>query len=204
MASRLAQLVRHAPADVLVVVRIGVGHRRHLDELGAAQAQRVLLLLALRLRDHDQRAVAAGVRDDGEADAGVAGRRLDDEAAGLELAALLGFEDHLPPGAVLHRLAGVHELGLAEDRAAGLLRGAAEPDQRRVADRGDDVVADGHGLEAEGSMAHRLRRKRADGKRTMRRARQAHVTAGLDSRRKSRHLSPSAAIDPATKPPEPA
>ena len=120
----LAQLVGEPAADVLVIVRIGVGQRRHLDQLGAAQPQHVLLFLALRLRDDDQRAVAARIGDQREADAGVAGGALDHQPAGLEVAALLGLQDHLPAGAVLHRLPGVHELGLAEDGAAGRLGGA--------------------------------------------------------------------------------
>ena len=140
----LAQLVRQPPADVLIIVGIAVRNRRHLHQLGAAQAQRVLLLLALGLGDDDQRAIAAGVGDHGEADAGVAGRAFDHQAAGLELAALLRLQDHLAPGAVLHRLARVHELGLAQDGAAGRFRGALELDQRGVSDRFDDVVANLH------------------------------------------------------------
>ena len=49
-------------------------------------------------------------------------------------------------GPVLHRAAGIHELGLAEDGAAGRGRGAFELDQRRIADGFDDAVADLHGL----------------------------------------------------------
>ena len=48
-------------------------------------------------------------------------------------------------GPVLHRLAGIHELGLAQNGAAGLLGDALELDQRRVADGFDDAVADLHG-----------------------------------------------------------
>ena len=39
---------------------------------------------------------------------------------------------------------GIHELGLAQDGAAGRLGGALEPDQRRIADGSDDSVADLH------------------------------------------------------------
>ena len=57
----------------------------------------------------------------------------------------IGVADDEQRGAVLDRLAGVHELGLAEDGAAGQLGGLAELDQRRVADGGDDVLLDIHG-----------------------------------------------------------
>ena len=140
----LAQGLGRAPADVLVVVGVGVGHRGHLHQLRAVETQDVLLLAALRLGDHDQRAVAARVGDEREADAGVPRRRFDHQAAGLDLFALLGLEDHLPARPVLDRLARVHELGLAEYRAAGQLRRPLEPDERRVADRVDGVVPDIH------------------------------------------------------------
>ena len=72
--------------------------------------------------------------DQGQADAGIAGRAFDDHAAGPQQAALLGVADDEQRGAVLDRLAGIHELGLAEDVAAGRLRRGLQPDQRRVAD----------------------------------------------------------------------
>ena len=142
----LAQLVGEAARDVLVVVGIAVGQRRHLDQLGAAEPQHVLLFLALGVGDDDQRAIAARVGDQRQADAGVAGGALDHEPAGLELAALFGLQDHLAARPVLHRAAGIHELGLAEDGAAGRGRRPLELDQRRVADGLDDAVADLHGL----------------------------------------------------------
>jgi hypothetical protein len=47
-------------------------------------------------------------------------------------------------GAVLHRLAGIHELGLAEDVATGFLGSTLQFDQGGVADRFDDVFVDVH------------------------------------------------------------
>ena len=129
---------------MLIIVRIGVGHGRHFDQLRAAQPQHVLLFLALRVRNDDDGAIAARIGDKREPDAGIAGGRLDHEAAGLEFAALLGFEDHLPAGAVLHRLARIHEFGFAEDGAAGQRGCALKLDQRRVADGFDDTVANLH------------------------------------------------------------
>ena len=117
----LLELFRQTPPDMLIIIRIGVRRRRHLDKLGAAQPKHVLLLLALRLRNDDQRAIAARIGDQRKADAGIAGGRLDHQAARAQLAAFLSFKDHLPAGAVLHRTARVHELGLAEDGAAGRL-----------------------------------------------------------------------------------
>ena len=140
----LAKLVGEAPRDVLVVVRIAVGQRRHLDQFGAAEPQHVFLFLALGVRNDDQRAIAACGRHDRKPDAGVARSALDHQPAGLEIAALLRLDDHLPAGPVLHRATGVHEFGLAENGAAGQRRRALELDQRRVADGVDDVVADLH------------------------------------------------------------
>ena len=140
----LLQLFGEAAADVLVIVRIAERQRRHLDQFGAEQAQHVFFFFALRLRNDDDGAIAARIGDQRQADAGVAGGRLDHQAAGSQLAALLGFQDHLPAGAILHRAARVHELGLAEDGAAGRLRRAVELDQRRMADCVNNAVADLH------------------------------------------------------------
>ncbi len=139
-----AQLVRQAPADVLIIVGIAVGERRYFHQLGPAQAQHVLLFLALGLGDDDQGAIAAGIGDECEPDSGVAGGALDHQPARLDLAPLFRLQDHLPRGAVLHGLAGIHEFGLAQDGTAGGLGGVLERDQRRVADGSDDSFADLH------------------------------------------------------------
>jgi hypothetical protein len=130
-SARLRQLLGQAARHFHVVVRVLVGHGRHLDQFGAEQAQRVLLFLALRVGDDDDGAVAQRLGDHGQADAGIAGGALDDDAAGPEQALLLGVADDEQPGAVLHRLAGIHELGLAEDLAAGRFGSLAQADQRR-------------------------------------------------------------------------
>ena len=65
---------------------------------------------------------------------------------GFRRPSLLGVLDDVERGAVLDRAAGIEELGLAEDRAAGLLGGAAQLDEGRVADRADKTVADVHRL----------------------------------------------------------
>src|SRR5262245_44281957 len=140
----LAQVVGDAPRDVLVVVRIAVGHRRDFDQLGAAQAQHVLLFLALRFRDDDEGAVAAGIRHQRQADPGIAGRALDHQAAGPDLAALFGFQNDLARRPVLHGLARIHELRFAENGAAGRLGHTVELDEWRVADGFDDAVVNLH------------------------------------------------------------
>src|SRR6185437_3907030 len=132
------------PANVLVVVRVAEGEGGHLDKLGAKQTEGVLLFLALRVRDNDDRAITARIGDQRQADAGIAGGAFDHEAAGAQFAALFGFQDHLAPGAVLDRAAGVHEFGLAENGAAGGGRGGFQLDERRVADRFNDTVAHLH------------------------------------------------------------
>ena len=140
--------VRLAPGKLLgqpaghlhVVVRVLVGHRRNLDQLGAEHPQRVLLLLALRVGNDDDGAVAERLGDQRQADAGIAGGALDDDAAGPEQALLLGVADDEQPGAVLDRLARIDEFGLAENLAAGLLGSAFQTDQRRVADRVDHRI----------------------------------------------------------------
>ena len=70
-----------------------------------------------------------------EPDAGIAGRAFDDRAARLEAAAALGVVDDGTRRAILHRAAGIHEFGLAENLAAGLVAETIQADQRRIADR---------------------------------------------------------------------
>ena len=84
------------------------------------------------------------VADQREPDAGIAGGALDHRAARLKLPRVERVADDEQRGAVLDRLARIHELGLAEDHAAGLFGRALELDQRGVADRLDDAVAVGH------------------------------------------------------------
>src|SRR5690606_34166855 len=57
---------------------------------------------------------------------------------------LLGVADDEQARAILDRLAGIHELGLAQYLASRLLGRAPEADQRRVAD--DIEYGSGHGL----------------------------------------------------------
>ncbi len=85
------------------------------------------------------------VGHDRKANAGIAGRSLHDRAAGLELAPRHRVLDDEQRRPVLDRLPRIHELGLAENGAAGDLRCFPQLDQRRVADGGDDVGLDVHG-----------------------------------------------------------
>ena len=78
------KLSRQALGDMDIVPRVLVGLGRHFVQLRAAEPQRVLLLLGLGLGNHDYGTVAAGLRHQSEADAGVARRAVDDDAAGLE------------------------------------------------------------------------------------------------------------------------
>jgi len=140
----LAQLVGETACDVLVVVRVAVGQRRHFDQFRAAKPQHVFLFLALRVRDHDHRAVAARACDQREPDAGVAGGAFDHKPARLEIAAPLGLQDHLASRTIFHRTAGVHELGFAQDQAPGGFGGLPQLDQRRIANGFDGAVAGLH------------------------------------------------------------
>ena len=122
------------PGELHVVVGVLVRDGRDLDQLGTEQAQRVLLFLALRLRNDDHGAIAERLGNQRQADAGIAGRSLDDDTAGAQEAAPLGVADDEQRRAILVRLAGIEALRLAEDGAAGRLGRALQPDERRVAD----------------------------------------------------------------------
>jgi hypothetical protein len=94
------------------------------------QAQHVLLLLALRLGDDDDGAEPHRRAHQRQADAGIAGRALPRwcrRGAACPLA--IRVADDEERRAVLHRLAGVQELRLAEDLAAGRQGCLREMDQ---------------------------------------------------------------------------
>ena len=101
--------------------------------LGAERLQ-VQHLLGRHLVGHDQDdAIALGPRHQRQAEAGVAGGRLDHGAAGLQAAVALGGIDHRQADPVLDRAAGVLRFELQEQRAGA----GVEPrhaHQRRVAD----------------------------------------------------------------------
>src|SRR5580700_2321727 len=140
----LGQLRGEPAGDFDVIVGIGIGHGRHFDQFGTAQPQRVLLLLALGLRDHDHAAETHGIANQRQPDAGIAGGAFDDDAARPQLTLLHRVLDDEQRGAVLDRLARIHEFGLAQNGTAGRRRYALEPDQRGVADRLDNPVTNLH------------------------------------------------------------
>jgi hypothetical protein len=140
----LGQQVGQPGGHVHVVVRILVGHRGHLPQVGAAQPQHVLLFLRLGVGDDDDAAVAPRPADQRQADSSVAGGALDDDSVGFEPAGFLGVHDDSPSRPILHGLAGVQELRLAEDLAAGLFGGAAQTNERGPANRAYKAVANVH------------------------------------------------------------
>ena len=136
----------NARRELLVVIVVGVRDGLHDLHFGAERAQQRRLLGRLVVRHHDHAAVTARIAEVREADAGVARRALDQRAAGLEQPLALEVFEDAAGGAVLDRAAGVQELGLAEDLAAGLVAEPAQTDQRRVADGVGEAIADGHGV----------------------------------------------------------
>ena len=89
-------------------------------DLGAVGLEHVALVLADLVGAHEDAVVALLLGHHRQPDAGVAGGRLDDRAAGLELAGRLGRLDHPRRDAVLHRPAGVEVLDLGEHQRACL------------------------------------------------------------------------------------
>src|SRR5699024_8060167 len=101
------------------VVGLGVigGHGRRADhDLGAVGTQHGELVRAELVRAHEHATVALLLGDHGQADPGVAGGRLDDGAAGSQLAALLGRLAHAHGDAILDRPARVEVFDLGHHR----------------------------------------------------------------------------------------
>ncbi len=134
-----ALLVGDALAEILVILRVtlaDIGARQH--DLRAHRAQVEDLLLAHLVGQDEDELVALLRRHQRQADAGVAGRRLDERVAGLDVAALLGLLDHRDADAVLDRAAGIREFEL-EEQAAGAGVELRDFEHRRAADHVEDV-----------------------------------------------------------------
>ena len=129
-----AGLAREARGHVLVVLGMALGHVGARGvHLGAQRLQVQHLLRRHLVGHHQHHAVALGARHQRQAQARVAGRRLDHRAARLEPAVALGGLDHRQADAVLDRAAGVLRLQLEEQLAAAGVE-LRDLDQRRVAD----------------------------------------------------------------------
>ena len=138
------QRLGQPPRIADVVVGVAVGHGGHLDEFGPGEPDHVLLFLALGVRDDDDGAIAERRADQREADPGIAGRPLDDRAAGGERATGGSVADDRQGGAVLDRPAGVHEFRLGPDLAARGRRGTVQADEGRPPHGGGQVAGNDH------------------------------------------------------------
>ena len=85
------------------------------DQLRAVGLHQLAALDGHALGHDDDNAVAAGGRDGGQADAGIAGGRLNDDGAGLQLAGGFGVVDHLLCDAVLDGAGGIEVFQLGEN-----------------------------------------------------------------------------------------
>jgi hypothetical protein len=156
--------VRPGVREVVVLVRLprirhlGLQPRRHRvvrprvfrfdvggthDHFGAERLQRVDFFFRLLVGRREDALVAFDHGGDGQAHSGIARRSLDDGAARLQESCPFGVLDHFHRHAVFDRIAGIEGFELRQHRARNdSLRDAIEPDQRGVADRVEDRVAD--------------------------------------------------------------
>src|SRR6185312_13182676 len=136
----VAERCGDALRDLLVLIGIAVGKGGDLVDFGTEHLEEPVLLRRLVVRHHDDAAVTARVADVRETDSRVAGGALDDDTARAQLTAFLGIDDDRERCAVFDRAARIHEFGLAEDLAPGLLAQASEPDEGCVTDRSCKAV----------------------------------------------------------------
>ena len=131
-APAISSAIATAPLEPCVAGRV--------DDLGAVHLQQLRALGRDVVGHDDLQRVALARADHRERDAGVARRRLEDRLAGRDRAPLLGVLDQRARDAVLDRAGRVVGLELGPDADARLGREPLELDQRRVADRLDDVA----------------------------------------------------------------
>ena len=130
------------------VVGLGVlgRHRRRADDHLGAEGPQQLDLLGGDLVGHGEHAaVAPAGGHHRQAHARVAGRRLDDRAAGLQPAVRLRRLDHGDGRAVLHAAARVEVLELGQEMAGQVPTDAVHAHQRGVAEQIDERVGGLHG-----------------------------------------------------------
>ena len=75
---------------------------------------------------------------------GITGRALNHGSASFEVTAGFGSQENSQCGAIFDRTAGVHELSLAKDFAAGALAEMLQANQRGVAHRSNKSARDPH------------------------------------------------------------
>ncbi len=121
--------------EVVALGRVGVDRGRADDDVGAERAQERDLLGRDLVGDDEDHPVALDRGGEREADAGVAGGRLDDRSARLQRSVALGVLDHAERDPVLVRAPGVQVLELREQRRAELAADVLEADDRRRADQ---------------------------------------------------------------------
>src|SRR5436190_11569912 len=138
----VAIVLRESLRDLDRAVRPPVGGGE--DDLGAEELQEPDALLARVVRDHDAEGVALAPGDHRKRDAGVAGGRLEDRLVLGEVAGPLRGLDHPLRDAVLQGAGRVLALQLGPELDARLRAEARETDERRVADRVEDV-GEAHG-----------------------------------------------------------
>jgi hypothetical protein len=116
------------------------------DDLRAEEAHQLAPLDAERLRHRQHAGIALGRADHGEADAGVAARRLDHRLARLQLAGLLARLDHRKREAILdrsQRIEGLHldpEVDALRPQPIDLDQGVLPMVSRMLANRFDMAV----------------------------------------------------------------
>ena len=95
------------------ITGIAIGGGRDFFEFRPGKAQHILLFLRLGLRDHDDRAIAFGIADQGQTDAGVPGRAFDNDAARFQGPGSFRVFDDGKGSAILHGPARIGVFGLA-------------------------------------------------------------------------------------------
>ena len=128
-----------------VIIGVGIGNCRDFDQFGADLPEHILFFNRLSFWDDNDRSQAERIADEGEADAGISGSALDDDAAFPDETLIHGVTNDRKSGAVLDRAAGVHKFRLAENRAPGEFGGGFQTDERGATNCGEDIGFICHG-----------------------------------------------------------
>ena len=167
---RARRLTRQPVGDLVVgALVVGVHVGRTDDDLGTVGAQQRSLLLRLLVRHHEDAPVALHGGRLRQADAGIAGRRFDDDAAGLQQPRSLRRLDHRQRDPILDRSARVHVLELGHQARTHVGGQPVEGHERRPAHGRGHIGQDARPVSqrwappAPGARAHRSSARRRAG-----------------------------------------
>ena len=135
----LIEFLSESSGNLNIVLRIPIRHGGDFLEFGPAETEHVLFFLTLGFGNDDQGPVTTGISHQCQSNSCISSGPFDNQPSWFENSLLLRVQNDCLCSTVLDRTPGVHEFCLPQNRTTCLLRSPPETDQRRIADRLNQV-----------------------------------------------------------------